>query len=161
MLTTETVPIASFNFFLWLCLTNLQKKFQAESADKFTYHNFMMVYQGIKGIAISLYLADNLSPCPCEYPYNSLRLSLADLQKKFQPESADKFTYHNFMMVYQGIKGIAISLYLADNLSPCPCESPYNSLRLSLANLQKKFQPNLMISSMIRILSSFFNPLKV
>ncbi|QTA85980.1 Uncharacterized protein dnm_019970 [Desulfonema magnum] len=115
MLTTETVPISPFNFFLWLCLTNLQKKFQPKSSDKFTYHNFMMVYQGIKGIAISLYLADNLSPCPCESPYNSLRLSLTNLQKKFQPESADKFTYHNFMMVYQGIKGIAISLYLADN----------------------------------------------
>ncbi|QTA85984.1 Uncharacterized protein dnm_020010 [Desulfonema magnum] len=86
---------------------------------------------------------------------------MADIQKKFQAESADKFRYQNFMMVYQGIKGIAISLYLADNLSPCPCESPYNSLRLCLANLQKKFQPNLMISSMIRILSSFFNPLKV
>ncbi|QTA85983.1 Uncharacterized protein dnm_020000 [Desulfonema magnum] len=81
--------------------------------------------------------------------------------KKISAKSDDKFNDQNFIKLFQSFKGIAISLYLADNLSPCPCESPYNSLRLSLANLQKKFQPNLMISSMIRILSSFFNPLKV
>ncbi|QTA85986.1 Uncharacterized protein dnm_020030 [Desulfonema magnum] len=57
------MPITLFIFSLRLCLANLQKNFQPESADKFTYHNFMIVYQGIKGIAISLYLADNLRLC--------------------------------------------------------------------------------------------------